>query len=69
MATTVLVSVSMLDAEGQAFYDPDADKALFDALEETVQQTENRKLIRSPHNINDPEFAEALVEQFRSIVQ
>ena len=35
-----------------------------DVLEETVQQTEYRKLIRLPHNINDPEFAEALVKHF-----
>ena len=61
--------VSMLDAEGQAFYDPEADKALFNALEDTVQQTEHRQLIRLPHNINDPEFAEALVEHFQEIVQ
>ena len=61
--------VSMLDAEGGAFHDPEADKALFNALEATVQQTEHRKLIRYPHNINDPEFAEALVEHFNEIVQ
>ena len=61
--------VSMLDAEGGAFHDPEADKALFNALEETVQQTEHRKLIRLPHNINDPEFAEALVRYFNEIVQ
>ena len=61
--------VSMLDAEGQAFYDPDADRALFDALEETVEQTENRQVIRLPHNINDPEFAEALVEHFLELTR
>lgn len=61
--------VSMLDAEGQAFHDLKADKALFDALEETVQQTEQRKLVRSPHNINDPEFAGALVTSFLEIVK
>ena len=60
--------VSMLDAEGGAFYDPEADRALFGALEETLQQTEHRQLIRSPHNINDPEFAEALVQHFNAIV-
>ena len=61
--------VSMLDAEGGAFYEPDADRALFDALERTVQQTEHRQLIRYPHNINDPEFAEALVQHFNEIVR
>ncbi len=61
--------VSMLDAEGQPFHDPEADKALFGALEETVKQTEHRQLIRLPHNINDPEFAEALVQHFNEVVQ
>ena len=59
--------VSLLDAEGQAFYDPEADKALFTALEETIEQTEHRKLIRYPYNLNDARFAEALVEHFREI--
>jgi uncharacterized protein (UPF0261 family) len=59
--------VSMIDAEGQSFYDPDADAALFQALEETVAQTEQRQLVRVPHHINDPEFAEALVSHFKAI--
>ena len=57
--------VSMLDAPGQAFYDPPANAALFGALEETVRQTSNRQLIRVPHNINDPEFADMVVQTFR----
>ena len=40
--------VSALDAPGQPFYDPDADAALFRALEQTVRQTANRQLIRMP---------------------
>lgn len=59
--------VSLLDAEGQPFYDPEADRALFEALTETVKQTEHRKLIALPYNINDAAFAEALVENFREI--
>jgi len=59
--------VSLLDAPGMAFWDPQADAALFGALEETVRQTENRRLIRTPHNINDPEFAQLIVETFRSL--
>ena len=57
--------VSMLDAPGQPFHDPDADAALFRAMEETVRQTSNRQLIRVPQNINDPEFAAAIVATFR----
>jgi uncharacterized protein (UPF0261 family) len=59
--------VSAIDAPGQPFYDPEADKALFAGLEAVVQQTARRKLIRLPYNLNDPAFAQALAEEFRSI--
>ncbi|MBR0841163.1 ABC transporter permease [Bradyrhizobium liaoningense] len=59
--------VSALDARGQPFWDPDADAALFRALERTVRQTGNRQLIRIPKNINDPEFAAAVVSAFRTL--
>ena len=60
--------VSALDASGQPFSDPDADTALFRALDQTVRQTSNRQLIRLKRNINEPEFASAIVAAFRSIV-
>jgi uncharacterized protein (UPF0261 family)/ABC-type branched-subunit amino acid transport system ATPase component len=59
--------VSSLDAPGQPFHDPAADAALFRALEQTVRQTSSRQLVRLPHHINDPQFASALVEAFRSL--
>ena len=49
--------VSALDAPGQPFWDPEADTALFRALDQTVRQTSNRQLIRLKRNINEPEFA------------
>ena len=52
--------VSMLDAPGQAFHDPRADAALFEALEQTVRQTGTRQLVRLPFHINDPAFGDAL---------
>lgn len=58
--------VSLLDAPGQAFWDPDADAALFKSLEDTVHHTANRQLVRVPMNINDPAFAELIVKTFRS---
>lgn len=61
--------VSLIDAEGQPFYDPEADEALFHAIEETVKQTADRTVTRLPYNINDPEFAQALVAAFREIHQ
>lgn len=59
--------VSMLSAKGQPFHDPAADAALFSALESTVRQSASRQLIRTPHNINDPEFSQMVVSDFRSL--
>jgi len=60
--------VSALDAPGQPFWDPEADAALFRALDRTVRQTGNRQLIRLKCNINDPAFATAVVAAFRALV-
>lgn len=59
--------VSALDIEGGPFFDPDADAALFTALEETVVATPRRRLQRLPLHINDPQFAEAAVAAWRNI--
>ena len=59
--------VSAIDAPGQPFYDPLADTALFEALESTVQQTTQRRVVRLPLHINDPKFADALVDHFLEI--
>jgi uncharacterized protein (UPF0261 family)/ABC-type branched-subunit amino acid transport system ATPase component len=59
--------VSALDAPGQPFHDPAADASLFTALEQTVRRTSSRQLVRLPHHINDPQFAAALVEAFRTL--
>jgi uncharacterized protein (UPF0261 family) len=59
--------VSALDAPGRDFHDPAARAALFSALEATVRPSANRRLIRLPHNINDPAFAAALVAAFREL--
>jgi len=60
--------VSLLDAPGRPFHDPAADRALFAAIERNFRPTSDRRLIRLPHNINDPAFARAVVENFRAIV-
>jgi uncharacterized protein (UPF0261 family) len=60
--------VSLIDAPGKPFYDFAADAALFSALEATVAQTPRRKLLRLPYALNDPEFAAALVGQFRDAI-
>jgi uncharacterized protein (UPF0261 family)/ABC-type branched-subunit amino acid transport system ATPase component len=59
--------VSALDAPGKPFFDPDADAALFRALDQTVRQTSNRQLIRLKRHINEPEFAAAIVASFRTL--
>jgi uncharacterized protein (UPF0261 family) len=59
--------VSAIDAPGQAFYDPEADAALFDELESAVVPAPGRSIKRLPLHINDPAFARALVEEFLSL--
>lgn len=56
--------VSALDAPGQPFHDPEADAALFDALEREVDPSAERVIRRLPLHINDGAFAESLVEEF-----
>lgn len=59
--------VSLIDADGQPFHDPDADEALFRAIEQTAIQNDVRKVVRLPYNVNDQEFADALVSAFREV--
>jgi uncharacterized protein (UPF0261 family) len=53
--------LSGIDAPGKPFWDPAADKALFDAIAADFGSGTDRRLIRLPHHINDPAFADALV--------
>ncbi|MDJ0969694.1 MAG: ABC transporter permease [Kiloniellales bacterium] len=59
--------VSALDAPGQPFHDPEADRTLFDAFARRFQETGSRRLIRSPHHINDPAFTAAVVAALEEI--
>lgn len=61
--------VSALDAPGKPFHDPEADAALFSAIEANFVATASRRLIRLAHHVNDPAFAEALVSHFKEISQ
>jgi uncharacterized protein (UPF0261 family) len=61
------LGVSALGQKGHAFYDPQADAALFGALEQTVRQTASRQLIRVKRHINDLEFSAAVVAAFRAL--
>ena len=55
--------VSVIDAPGKPFYDPAADRALFDAIA-SGSGPGTGALDRLPYHINAPEFADALVAAF-----
>jgi uncharacterized protein (UPF0261 family) len=57
-----LKGVSMIDAEGQPFHHPEADRALFEALREGLAGTQV-ELVELDNNINDEEFAVAMAER------
>ncbi len=61
--------VSALDIAGGAFFDPEADAALFEAIEATLEQTAERRLVRLPLHINDPAFARAAADAFLEIAR
>ena len=51
-----LKGVSMLDSQGGQFWDPEADKACYDAIKKNVKA--GIQVIEADYNINDPEFAD-----------
>ncbi|KAF7100886.1 hypothetical protein CFC21_102330 [Triticum aestivum] len=59
--------ISAIDAPGMPFYDPEATSALLDELNTRLVKTENRQVKLLPYHINDPEFANALVDAFLSM--
>jgi uncharacterized protein (UPF0261 family) len=59
--------VSMLDRPGAPFHDPEADAALFEAIEKTVRPTSKRGVERVRANINDTAFVDAVIDAFVSI--
>jgi len=59
--------VSLIDAPDMPFYDPEANAALFEALENTIIETATRKLVRHPYHVNDAEFSAALVAAWREV--
>jgi uncharacterized protein (UPF0261 family)/ABC-type branched-subunit amino acid transport system ATPase component len=59
--------VSLIDAPGKPLHDPEADNALFEAIEKTIRPTSRRTVVRVKANINDPLFVEAALSAFASI--
>ncbi|WP_372911056.1 Tm-1-like ATP-binding domain-containing protein [Salinigranum sp.] len=62
-----LKGVSLLDVEGEDFYDPEADAALFDALRETVD--DDVDLLELDTDVNDEAFAEAVAERLHEYMR
>jgi uncharacterized protein (UPF0261 family)/ABC-type branched-subunit amino acid transport system ATPase component len=57
--------LSALDAPGQPFWNPEADQALFQAIQDNFLPAPNRKLMCVPHHINDAAFAMLLAAAWR----
>jgi uncharacterized protein (UPF0261 family) len=59
--------VSMIDVEGQPFYDPEADRALVRGLHETLDDgVEVHELDR---DVNDPAFAVAMADRLHELIR
>ena len=62
-----LKGVSMIDVEGQPFYDAEADKVLFDTLR-TELKGSNVEIVELDTDINDKEFAVAAAKKLISLL-
>jgi uncharacterized protein (UPF0261 family) len=63
-----LGGVSMIDAEGQPFHDPDADDALFTALRAGLEGSDV-EVVELDHNVNDEAFAQAMADRMDSYLK
>lgn len=62
-----LKGVSMIDVEGQPFYDAEADKVLFDTLRTELADS-NVEILELDTDINDKEFAVAAAKKLISLL-
>lgn len=62
-----LKGVSQVDSPGGMFWDPEADRACFDAIKNNLK--EDITYIEMDHNINDPEFSAKGVELLLGLLQ
>jgi uncharacterized protein (UPF0261 family) len=61
-----LRGVSLIDVEGQPFWDPEADAALFDGLRETLDGVETHEL---DLDVNDERFAVAMADRLHELIR
>ena len=59
--------VSSLDQPDQPFFDPEANRALFDTIGKRFKETTSRRLIRTPDHINDPAFCRTVIDALDEI--
>lgn len=64
-----LKGFSALDIEGGAFFDSAADAAFVESLEQTLEATANRKIVRLPLHINAPLFARAALDEYLKLLE
>jgi uncharacterized protein (UPF0261 family) len=62
-----LKGVSAIDVEGGPFYDPAADKALFEAIRKHLDRSKV-DLVELDLAINDPAFADAMVDRLQKML-
>jgi uncharacterized protein (UPF0261 family) len=62
-----LKGVSMIDVEGQPFYDADADAALFAGLRETLDSSVEVHELDT--DVNDPEFAVTMADRLHEAIR
>jgi uncharacterized protein (UPF0261 family) len=62
-----LGGISMIATPGGPFFDPEADRALFDAIRSTLDRDRVR-LVELDAHINDPAFASAMVDTLRGFL-
>jgi len=63
-----LKGVSAIDVEGGPFYDPAADKALFEAIRKHLDRSKV-ELVELDLAINDPAFADAMVDRLQKMLK
>lgn len=62
-----LKGVSLLDSEGNEFWDPDADERLFYGFRKYLRS--DIPLFEMPYNINDRKFADTITEYFLELME
>jgi len=63
-----LGGVSAIDVPGQPFHDPEADRALFDALREGLDGSDV-EVHESEADVNDPAFATAMADRLHALIE